>query len=217
MEKKLRRPKPDEWLAIKCLQLLLGPFAVASSELGGQTSPMAPLVLPALSGIRKHLERTDLFDAHVGEAGDEGYVHEIEIMMNEYRKAMLAMYTKRFRALEESELKWVSFLDTRVAKRMSHRSPTDTPSACKEVVKAMVDLARDNLPSEDCQTSTPIPVQTDQQVRLSMYDHTFGPDEVLAHPTKLEEDCSKVFGGCYNSEKCHKSICMVACQHLQLS
>ncbi|KAG3204243.1 hypothetical protein PC128_g2042 [Phytophthora cactorum] len=141
--KKLEKAQFNKWYAVDKHQtaddvlekLLLGPFAVASTELGGQTYPTAPLVLPALSRIRKHLERTDLFDANVAEAGDEDYVHEIEIMMNECWKAMLALHTKRFRSLEESKLKWVSFLDPRVAKRMSHLSPTDTtPSMVRDLV-----------------------------------------------------------------------------------
>ncbi|KAG3057477.1 hypothetical protein PI125_g25394 [Phytophthora idaei] len=55
-----------------------------------------PPVLPALSGIRKHLKRTDLVAALAVEARDEPYVAHTVLMMNKYRKVMLALYVKRF-------------------------------------------------------------------------------------------------------------------------
>jgi len=125
MESKLRRPKADEWLAIKCLKVLLGPFAEVSELLGGQSYPTAPLVLQALSVIRVHLERTDLFDVLVAEAGDEEAVDDIEFTMNECRKTMLILFNERFRSVEESDLKWVAFIDPRAAKRMLHLTPAD--------------------------------------------------------------------------------------------
>jgi len=119
MESKLRRPNADEWLSIKCLKVLLGPFAEVSELLRGQSYPTAPLV------IRVHLERTDLFDALVAEAGDEEAVDDIEFTMNECRKTMLILFNERFRSVEESDLKWVAFIDPRAAKRMLHLTPAD--------------------------------------------------------------------------------------------
>ncbi|KAE8891983.1 hypothetical protein PF003_g23835 [Phytophthora fragariae] len=111
MEKKLRRPKPEEWFSIKCLQKLLGPFATASDTLGGQTYPTTPLILPVLSGIRKHLERVDLFDVLAAEAGDEEFVFDTTFMMNECRKAMLTLLTSVLepwrRASSSGSLSWI--------------------------------------------------------------------------------------------------------------
>ncbi|EEY53816.1 uncharacterized protein PITG_07420 [Phytophthora infestans T30-4] len=81
MKNKLRRPKPNEWFSIKCLQRLLGPFTVASDTLGRQNYHTMPLDLPLISGIRSHLESKNLFAALEAEAGEECFVHE----MHEWR------------------------------------------------------------------------------------------------------------------------------------
>ncbi|KAG6964895.1 hypothetical protein JG687_00005714, partial [Phytophthora cactorum] len=54
---KLRRPKEAEWLAIKFFFTWSDPFSKAPAELGGQTDPTTPLVIPAISGILKWLRR----------------------------------------------------------------------------------------------------------------------------------------------------------------
>ncbi|POM58920.1 Hypothetical protein PHPALM_36372 [Phytophthora palmivora] len=70
---------------------LLGPFAAALRTLSGQEYATMPLVLPALSGIRKHLKRVDLFVGLAAEAGDETYVAETVLMMNKCRTILLAL------------------------------------------------------------------------------------------------------------------------------
>eukprot|EP00644_Phytophthora_capsici_P002977 jgi/Phyca11/102671/e_gw1.7.934.1 len=139
--RKLYRPTAEEWLTIKCLRALLGPFAVASETLGGQTYPTMPLVLPVLSGIRKHLEKTDLFASLAAEAGDEAYVPQTVLMMNDCRKGMLALFVKRFEDLEKSELRWVAYLDPRQQRNdwdyhlfgpnVSRIAATDVETECK--------------------------------------------------------------------------------------
>ncbi|KAG6977013.1 hypothetical protein JG688_00000811 [Phytophthora aleatoria] len=51
-----------------------------------------PLVVPIRFGIRRHLSRADLFAAHVAVAGEEHYVAETEVMMNECRKVVLKLH-----------------------------------------------------------------------------------------------------------------------------
>ncbi|POM59948.1 LOW QUALITY PROTEIN: hypothetical protein PHPALM_31251 [Phytophthora palmivora] len=62
-------------------------------------------------------------------AGDEFYVEETVLMMNECRKVPLELFNKRFSNLENSELKSISFLDSRVARRMPHLTPHGIPHA----------------------------------------------------------------------------------------
>ncbi|RAW21458.1 hypothetical protein PC110_g22099 [Phytophthora cactorum] len=191
-EKKLRRPKAEDWLAIKCLQTLLGPFDVASHTLGGQSYPTMPLVLPALSGIRKHLGRTDLFAALAAEAGEEPYVAETVLMMDKCRKVMLALYVQRFEELEQSELRWVAFLDPRIEKWMSHLSPADTPKANEEHVAAMVALAQPYLPTIQTERRHQTPTEeSNAQHRNFMRHHMFGPDVTQHVSTGLETACKK--------------------------
>ncbi|KAE9114682.1 hypothetical protein PF010_g9622 [Phytophthora fragariae] len=192
VSKKLQRPKSDEWLTIKCLQKLLGPFAIASETLGGQTYPTMPLVLPALSGIRKHLEQKDLFVALAAEAGEEPYVAQTTLMMNECRQVMLKLYEKRFNEVEKSELRWVAYLDPRVGKWMSHLSSADTPSASNDLVQAMVELAQTCMPAQAVASRSQTPIQaSDEQHRNFMHHHMFGPDVVRREATDLETECKK--------------------------
>ncbi|KAE8891496.1 hypothetical protein PF010_g5015 [Phytophthora fragariae] len=191
--KKLRRPTAEEWLTIKCLQTLLGPFAVASETLSGQEYPTVPLVLPTLSGIRKHLERSDLFAGLAAEAGDE-YVTQTVLMMNECRAIMLGLYKARFDELEKSELRWVAFLDPRVGKWMSHLSAADTPAASNELVDAIVELAQPNLPGQQAERRSNTPVQVSaEQHRSFMHHHMFGPDTVPTETTDIVTECKKEF------------------------
>lgn len=192
--RKLYRPTAEEWLTIKCLRALLGPFAVASETLGGQTYPTMPLVLPVLSGIRKHLEKTDLFASLAAEAGDEAYVAQTVLMVNDCRKGMLTLYVKRFEDLEKSELRWVAYLDPRVGKWMSHLSPIDKPNASNELVQAMVQLANETLPPErtDPRHQTPIE-EAEQQQRNDMIHHLFGPNISRIAATDLETECKREF------------------------
>ncbi|KAI9987813.1 hypothetical protein PInf_023857 [Phytophthora infestans] len=155
----------------------------------GQTYPTMPLVLPVLSGIRKHLEKTDLFASLAAEAGDEAYVAQTVLMVNDCRKGMLTLYVKRFEDLEKSELRWVAYLDPRVGKWMSHLSPIDKPNASNELVQAMVQLANETLPPErtDPRHQTPIE-EAEQQQRNDMIHHLFGPNISRTAATDLETD-----------------------------
>ncbi|KAG3111352.1 hypothetical protein PI124_g9416 [Phytophthora idaei] len=138
MAAELRRLKAAEWLVIKCLSTLLDPVAKTIEELGGQNYPTISLVLPALSGIRKWLSRGDLFSSHGAAAGDESYVEETILMMDECRKILLELFNKQFAVIKKGKLSWIVFLDPRVAKRMPHFKPADVPRACDDVVCAAV-------------------------------------------------------------------------------
>jgi hypothetical protein len=178
---KIKRPKAADWLTIKCLQTLLGPFAVATRNLSGQMYPTAPLVMPALSGIRVHLTQSEMFRLDAAEAGEESYVDDTLLTMNECRRLILQLFDSRFPSLQSSELMWVSYLDPRVAKRMAHLTAADTPHACAAVVRAAVNLARDEskTPSRPASDTSgmmlsPVPIPVDAE--SFMNDHMYGPD-----------------------------------------
>ncbi|POM74462.1 Zinc finger BED domain containing hypothetical protein 1-like [Phytophthora palmivora] len=132
----------------------LGPVAKATRELGGQKYPTLPLVLPVISGIRKWLSREDLFTSHASTAGDELYVEETVLMTNECRNIS---------NLEKSELKWISFLDPRVARQMPHLTPCSIPHACDELIRAAIEISdkERNTPFQSANLSirytTPVP------------------------------------------------------------
>lgn len=64
-----------------------------------------PLVVPILYGIRKHLSRTNFFEELVVVAGEEAYVVESEVMMNDCRKFIAQLFDQHFSKLvKKSEL-----------------------------------------------------------------------------------------------------------------
>ncbi|KAI9983700.1 hypothetical protein PInf_007767 [Phytophthora infestans] len=67
----------------------------------------------------RHLEKTDLFASLAAEAGDEAYVAQTVLMVNDCRKGMLTLYVKRFEDLEKSELRWVAYLDPRTSEEVA--------------------------------------------------------------------------------------------------
>jgi len=191
---KLQRPSPVDWLTIKCLTTLLAPFAVATDALGGQEYPTLPLVLPALSGVRKHLSRTDLFTSLVAAAGEEQGAADTHVAMDECRSALLKLFDDRFAGLQRSELVWVAYLDPRVGKRMSHLGPADKQSARDALVAAASALAREPL-SDECVhgSAAQAPCQAAQDARSFMADHMFGPDEIPEQQTESDSACADEF------------------------
>lgn len=115
----------------------MAPFASASKMLGGQLYPTPPLVMPALVSIQRQLSDTNILKKAIAAAGNEDYVEETAVMMNDCRKAMLVLLGKRFNGLEDTEPMWVEFLDPRVGRHMSHLNPLTRERA----VNACVELA----------------------------------------------------------------------------
>jgi len=201
VKRSLFQPRDADWLTITCLRALLAPFASAKKYLSGQSYPTLPLVLPALSGIRRRLLSRDLFDRAVATAGDEQYVEETVLMMQECRKRILQLFELRFSALEDSELTWVSFLDPRVARKMSHLTPSSKPIACANLVNASVELAeldgrlRAEAIAPDASTpdvtvqSPPSVMDDDGDVGVDM----FGQDVEHHSAADLERACSDEF------------------------
>lgn len=110
--------------------------------------------------------------------------------MNDCRKAMLGLYKVRFDQLEKSELRWLTFLDPRVGKWMSHLGPADTPRATNDLVQAMVVLTPKNHPAEEVKYRNRTPVQVSaEQHRNFIHRHMFGPDVAPIETTGVGTEC----------------------------
>eukprot|EP00644_Phytophthora_capsici_P014325 jgi/Phyca11/99372/e_gw1.3.1123.1 len=120
MQNKLSNPSHKEWLAIRCFCVLLGPFESVSRHLGGQLK---------------------LFDIILNQAGNEAYVDEVRVLMQECQATMLQMFTGRFDYLKSSNLVWISYLDPRMAKSMSHLTPDTCDKAHDDFINATIELA----------------------------------------------------------------------------
>ncbi|KAK1941533.1 putative AC transposase [Phytophthora citrophthora] len=192
---KLRKPTADECLALKCLCTLLGPFMEVPKILVQQTYPTIPLILPATSGIRKWLNREDLFDAIAAETGAGSYVGETVFMMNECRKTLLELLDDNFKDLENSELAWASILDPRIAKTMPHLSPVDIPITLEKMAHAAVELANKN-----CSTAPRSGIRLHQRPSapaagftsgFSLNEYLYGDEETEQQPSHLDHDCDE--------------------------
>jgi hypothetical protein len=142
VKRTLFQPKGSEWLTVSCLKALLVPFGSATKILSGQLYPTVPLILPALSSIRRRLSDRNLFDRALAFAGNEDYVHETKVVMQACRERVLELFDQRFSALESSDLMWIAYLDPRVARKMSHLTPATRPIACANIVGASLELAK---------------------------------------------------------------------------
>ncbi|GMF29752.1 unnamed protein product [Phytophthora fragariaefolia] len=193
MEDKLWRPKASDWLTIKCLTSLLAPFGAATTALSGQQYPTMALVVPILHSVRKHLSRIDLFAELIAEAGDETFVEETHVMMNDCRRFILKLFDQRFRVLENSELAWVAYLDPRIGKRMSHLSAADRDSAEADLLAATRNLARECRGEPSYQTPVTVTPQTPSRMTGIFLNDLFGPDEVPEQRSDLGQNCADEF------------------------
>ncbi|EGZ29731.1 hypothetical protein PHYSODRAFT_309939 [Phytophthora sojae] len=141
MHKKLSKPTHKQWLAIRCLCVLLGPFESVSRPLDGQLYPTLPVVLPALDALEGVLRNRELFNNILSAAGREAYVDEVRVLMLECQAAMRRLFTERFDALKTSKLVWIAFLDPRMAMSMSHLTDENRAKAHADFLDAAVELA----------------------------------------------------------------------------
>lgn len=177
------------------MKALLEPFGSATRYLSGQAYPTLPLVLPELAGIRRRLSNSDLFDSAVSTAGEELYVEETVLMMQECRKRILVLFDKRFSIQDSSEPAWVEFLDARVARKMSHHTAATKPPLCAATVRASVELAmqyeRDQAEAKSPEVQpSPEPILEDDG---DVGDDMFGQDEKERSSADLERVCSDEF------------------------
>ncbi|GMF42487.1 unnamed protein product [Phytophthora fragariaefolia] len=182
----------SEWLMIK-LPTLLAPFAAVTTDLSGQQYLKLSLVAPTLYSIRKHFSRNDLFATHVAVAGEEAYVVETKVMMNECRIINLTLFNEHSSDLKNGELVWVAYLAPRVGKRMSHLSATDIQDAVDGLLTAVRVLVEEaegvSVYQTPVQRALYTPIEIIQVADGFMTD-IFGPDEAPRQQTDIEKDCA---------------------------
>lgn len=199
----LFQPKGSDWLTISCLKALLVPFSSATKILSGQLYPTVPLVLPALSSVRRRLSDRLLFDRALAIAGNEDYVHETKVVMQACRERVLQLFDQRFAALESSDLMWIAYLDPRVARKMNHLTAATRPIACANIVAASLALAKqfdrlrpDGSPLSSISRS---PFETTEDTGDVCAD-IFGDDLEAPSVADLERACNDEFTN-YLAEK----------------
>eukprot|EP00644_Phytophthora_capsici_P001050 jgi/Phyca11/121084/e_gw1.43.400.1 len=116
MQNKLSNPSHKEWLAIRCFCVLLD----------------------AIENVLRNRKR---FDIILNQADNEAYVDEVRVLMQECQATMLQMFTGRFDYLKSSNLVWISYLDPRMAKSMSHLTPDTCEKAHDDFLNTAIELA----------------------------------------------------------------------------
>lgn len=81
--RKLKRPKRADWFAIKCTKL-------PTTQLSGQDYPIFSVIVTFLRGLLTTIDRTDLFRLDARKEGNEDYVEEILVMMQEFRSVFVS-------------------------------------------------------------------------------------------------------------------------------
>ncbi|KAG6942989.1 hypothetical protein JG687_00018738 [Phytophthora cactorum] len=147
MQNKLVNPQHKDWLAIKCLAVLLKPLATASKWLGGQIYPTLPLVMPAIDALEDVLNDHYLFDDVLNVAGNETYVDGTRVIMKDCHAVIKRLFASRFSILKSKNLIWIAYLDPRVASAMNHFNLEEEPGAQASLIKAAVELHEYPFPS----------------------------------------------------------------------
>jgi hypothetical protein len=101
---------------MKCLCKLLAPFAGVTTRISGEEYPTFAIAFPYLRLAKGELQNEDIFEDVVAEAGvDALYVSQALVRMHGVRRAILELFTDRFRGMD-LELMWVSLLNPKLAK-----------------------------------------------------------------------------------------------------
>ncbi|EGZ18593.1 hypothetical protein PHYSODRAFT_315274 [Phytophthora sojae] len=188
MHKKLSKPTHKQWLAIRCLCVLLSPFESVSRNLGGQLYPTLPVVLPALDALEGVLRNRELFDNILSAVGKEAYVDEVRVLMLECQAAMRRLFTERFDALKTSKLVWIAFLDPRMAMSMSHLTDENRAKAHADFLDAAVEVAELQSPPPQSSISAVSP-DPDKMDFFTQFVLKATPDD--SSQTPLRKACAQ--------------------------
>lgn len=107
-------PSSEDWFYIRCLGMLLEPFAEVTKRLGGEIYPTFILVFPYLRMMKEFLQSSELFDKDLTTVASEPFADDARFDMNQVREVLLWLFTQRFRAMDE-KMMWVPLLDPRLA------------------------------------------------------------------------------------------------------
>jgi zinc finger BED domain-containing protein 1 (E3 SUMO-protein ligase ZBED1) len=138
-------PGQEDWFYIRCLGILLQPFADVTAKLSGENYSKFVIAFPFLRMIQQYLHRKDLFDKAFADVATEPFARSVLTKMQLVRTEILVLFTKRFKSMDD-ELMWVPLLDPRVAD-MSYLQPHEVENAKECLVEALLDLEGPPPPS----------------------------------------------------------------------
>jgi hypothetical protein len=135
------QPTAEQWFKIRCLVVLLEPFARASNGLGGEKYPTLLMAVPVLWSVKRKLAHEQSFDSILRSGGNEDYVSRVEALIQSVRKTYVKLFSDRFinpikttsrlynKSAKKSisrtvnkdkipeELMWISIMDPRSSER----------------------------------------------------------------------------------------------------
>lgn len=172
---KLRRPSPRQWFAVRCLLLLLNPFAAATEHLSGSRYPTLSVAFLVLRHIKHELRNEKMFEQEAVLVGEEDYVNPVVEHMHHVRRAMLRLFLDRFSGLDE-ELLWISYLDPRLSE-MALVEADEIARAQQCLIAAAVEIAKKGPPVEptvENRPTTASPMATPEKAKAKMLSAVFG-------------------------------------------
>lgn len=140
----LTQPSPEQWLTIKCLRALLYSLTRMAEMMGQRKCLLLSDGLLFRRGIRRLLEKEEVFDCEVGQVAG-AYVQPVLKRMHRMRRAILRMFLVQSPE-PGKELRWVSYLDPRSA-RLALYTPEDVAEARAFVIATIVEAAREAVPN----------------------------------------------------------------------
>ncbi|POM60656.1 hypothetical protein PHPALM_30461 [Phytophthora palmivora] len=196
-----QQPTADQWLTIRCLVVLLRPFADATDGLGGQKYPTLAIAVPVLRSNERKLKNEKMFDAVILSVSNEEFRGRVELLMHCIKKPYFKLFVDKFKNKLLEDLLWISVLDPRSAelKHLTHNEAALARTRLKSAAILMgMDMnARTDNGSECGRTSCALDPQTSsKKEKLAWLTDVFsgGIDEFdeeksTAADEKLKDKC----------------------------
>ncbi|EGZ07172.1 hypothetical protein PHYSODRAFT_386699, partial [Phytophthora sojae] len=123
---KFKQPTAEHWLVIRCLVVLLEPFAEPTDGLGGE----------------KKIKDEEMFEAIMRSVGNEAFVPRVKTLMQSVRRTYVTLFTERFKKKLPMELLWISALDPRSAE-LKHLNHEEAKTAIAHLKAAVFEMGND--------------------------------------------------------------------------
>jgi len=124
------QPTAEQWFKIRCLVVLLEPFARASNGLGGEKYPTLLMAVPVLWSVKRKLAHEQSFDSILVEAliqsvrktyvklFSDRFINPIKTTSRLYNKSAKKSISRTVNKDKiPEELMWISIMDPRSSER----------------------------------------------------------------------------------------------------
>ncbi|EGZ09481.1 hypothetical protein PHYSODRAFT_523610 [Phytophthora sojae] len=179
------QPTAEHWLTIRCLVVLLRPFAEATDGLGGQ----------------KSLKNDKAFDPVIRSVGDEEYKYRVETWMQTIRRTYVKLFSEKLKDKLPDELLWISALDPRSAE-FKYLSRDEASLARTKLKMAVFQMAKEMSEAKEFQSrhgqisNRSTPQSSAKKDNLAWLMDVFSggteeckTEELSADDEKLQEKC----------------------------